>query len=217
MLGIPLQQVKVVIDNQGLKDDLIEVFEQWLPKQSTSQQTAYIYFSGRALVDPETGAVSLLPYDGSVTAASRAFSLARLQRALSRTSLKQAVLILDLSLEPLPGAVPGRAVPPQWTQQNAEGDTNRLLVMVGNSVVQEAQAYQPGQHGLFTYFLLKGLRGAADLDKNGTVLTGELCAYVQGQVETVTRAQSGTTQQMLCLPAYGERSPLRGIPVTKVH
>ncbi|MBI4000349.1 MAG: hypothetical protein HY348_01005, partial [Nitrospira defluvii] len=109
VLGIPSQQVKVVIDNKGLKDDLIEVFEQWLPKQSTSQQTAYIYFSGRAVVDQETGAVSLLPYDGSVTAASRVFSLARLQRALARAPLKQAVLMLDLSLEPLPGAGPGRA------------------------------------------------------------------------------------------------------------
>lgn len=217
VLGIPPQQVKVVIDNQGLKDDLVEVFEQWLPKQSTSQQTAYIYVSGRALVDPETGAVSLLPYDGSVTATSRLFSLARLQRALSRASLKQAVLMLDLSLEPLPGALPGRAVPPQWTQQIAEGDSNRLLTIVGNSALQEAQAYQPGQHGLFTYFLLKGLRGAADLDKNGTVLTGELCAYVHGQVETITRTQSGTAQQTLCLPGSGERSPLQGIPVTKVH
>ena len=90
-------------------------------------------------------------------------------------------------------------------------------MMVGNSAVQEAQAYQPGQHGLFTYFLLKGLRGAADLDKNGTVLTGELCAYVHGQVERAARTQSGTEQQTLCLPGSGEKSPLRGIPVTKVH
>ncbi len=217
ILGIPSQQVKVVIDNQGLKDDLIEVFEQWLPKQSASQQTAYIYISGRAVVDQETGAVSLLPYDGSMTAANRIFSLARLQRALTRASLKQAVLMLDLSLEPSPGSVPSRAVPPQWSQQDTEGDKDRLMLMVGNSAVQEAQAYQPGQHGLFTYFLLKGLRGAADLDKNGTVLTGELCAYVHGQVDAVTRTQSGTAQQTLCLPPPGEFSPLRGIPVTKVH
>ena len=38
ILGIPSQQVKVLIDNHGLKDDLIEVFEQWLPKQSGPRQ-----------------------------------------------------------------------------------------------------------------------------------------------------------------------------------
>ena len=217
ILGIPPQKVKVVIDDKALKDDLIDVFEQWLPKQGASQQTAYIYFSGRAVVDQETGAVSLLPYDGTAVATSRAFSLARLQRALVRASLKQAVLMLDLSLEPSPGYDLGRAMMPRWVQEDAGGEHGRLMVMVGNSALQEAQAYQQGQHGLFTYFLLKGLRGAADLDKNGTVLTGELCAYVHGQVDAVTRTQSGTAQQTLCLPASGEFSPLRGIPVTKFH
>ena len=91
------------------------------------------------------------------------------------------------------------------------------MLMVGNSGIQEAQAYQPGQHGLFTYFLLKGLRGAADLDKNGNVLTGELCAYVHGQVGAVAQAQAGNPQQTLCIPAVGERSPLRAIPIIKNH
>ena len=91
------------------------------------------------------------------------------------------------------------------------------MLMAGNSAVQEAQAYQPGQHGLFTYFLLKGMRGAADLDQNGSVLTGELCAYVHGQVRAVAQTQSGNAQLTLCLPAAGERSALRTIPLTKPH
>lgn len=213
VLGIPSQQVKVVVDDRALKDDLIEVFEQWLPKQSASQHTAYIYMSGRALVDQKTGAVSLLPYDGSTLATSRVFSLARLQRALTRTSLKQVVLMVDLSLEPAPDSVSAQPVPPQWSPQGQEGDKGRLLVMVGNSTLQEARAYQPGQHGLFTYFLLKGLRGAADLDKNGTVVTGELCTYVQGQVASNARSALGATQQPICIPEAAPTSPLRVIPL----
>jgi hypothetical protein len=216
VLGIHPQKVKVLLDAKGLKDDLIEAFEQWLPKQSNSAQTAYIYFSGRALVDQETGAVSLIPYDGTSSGASRAFSLPRLQRALARASIKQAVLMLDISLEPSPGSDPARTVTPRWPQQD-EGAEERVMLMAGNSAVQEAQAYQPGQHGLFTYFLLKGMRGAADLDQNGSVLTGELCAYVHGQVRVVAQTQSGNAQQTLCLPAAGERSALRTIPLTKPH
>lgn len=217
ILGIPPHKVKVVIDGDGLKDDLADVFEQWLPTQAGAKQTAYIYVSGRALVDQETGAVSLLPYDGTMASTSRTFSLARLQRALTHASLKQAVLMLDLSLEPLAGSGSVRTAMPRWNHQDSAGENDRLMIMVGNSALQEAQAYQPGQHGLFTYFLLKGLRGAADLDKNGTVLTGELCAYVHGQVEAATRMQSGNAQQTLCIPGAGERSLLRGIPVTKPH
>jgi hypothetical protein len=217
VLGVPPQKVKVLSDAKALKDDLIEVFEQWLPKQGGPQATVYIYLSGRAVVDQETGVVSLLPYDGTRAAASRTFSLARLQRALTKASVKQAVLMLDLSLEPSSGSDPGRVVPPRWTQQDSGGEPDRTMLMIGNSGMQEAQAYQPGQHGLFTYFLLKGLRGAADLDKSGNVLTGELCAYVHGQVSAVTQTQAGNPQQTICLPAAGEGASLRGISVTKTR
>lgn len=218
VLGIPPQRVKVVSDVNGLKDDLVDLFEQWLPKHGGSQQsTTYIYVTGRAVVDQETGVVSLIPYDGTLGGVSRTFSLARLQRALTKASVKQAVLMLDLSLESSSGSDPGRVVPPRWTQPDSGGEPDRVMLMVGNSGIQEAQAYQPGQHGLFTYFLLKGLRGAADLDKNGNVLTGELCAYVHGQVGAVAQAQAGNPQQTLCFPAAGERSPLRAIPIIKNH
>jgi hypothetical protein len=216
ILGIPPQKVRVALDEKGLRDDLIDVFEQWLPQQGGPQQTVYVYFSGRAVVDQETGIVSLVPFDGTPSGTSRAFSLARLQRALARASMKQAVLMLDLSLEPSSGSDPGRAMPPRWNQQDSGEGKDRVMVMVGNSSLQEAQAYQPGQHGLFTYFLLKGLRGAADLDKNGTVLTGELCTYVRRQVESIAQSKSGGTQHPLCLPEAGQASLLQTLPLSKI-
>ena len=215
VMGIPPQKVKVVLDAKGLKDDWIEVFEQWLPKQAGPHTTAYVYVAGRAVVDHETGAVSLLPYDATVSGSTRAFSLARLQRALANAPVKQAVVMLDLSLEPSSGSDPARVAQPQWISQIANGDQERVMLLVGNSTLQEAQAYQPGQHGLFTYFLLKGLRGAADLDKNGSVLTGELCTYVQRQVTAVGRSTSGDTQQPLCLPDANGSSPLRQLRLSK--
>lgn len=215
VLGLPPQKVKVALDAKGLKDDWIELFEQWLPKHAGPSTTAYVYVAGRAVVDSETGAVAMLPYDATVSGQTRTFSLARLQRALANAPVKQAVVMLELSLEPSAGSDPGRIVPPRWLPHDAGGEQDRVMLMVGNAAVQEAQAYQPGQHGLFTYFLLKGMRGAADLDKNGTVLTGELCAYVHGQVGAIAHTQSGAIQETLCLPAAGDRSPLRGMVVSR--
>jgi len=39
---------------------------------------------------------------------------------------------------------------------------------------------------VFTYFLLKGLQGAADSNHDGTVTTGELFNYVQSEVRKAT-------------------------------
>jgi uncharacterized caspase-like protein len=82
--------------------------------------------------------------------------------------------------------------------------------MVGNPAVQEAHGYDPGRHGLFTYQLLKGLGGAADLDKNGTILAGELCTYTKWQVLKVAHEQ-----EPLCLPAPGQGASVRLQPVAR--
>ena len=50
-----------------------------------------------------------------------------------------------------------------------------------------------GGHGVFTYFLLKGLNGDADYNKDGRVTLGELIPYLSEQVRRETRnAQSPT-------------------------
>ncbi len=216
-MGIPSQRVKVIQDSDVMKEDLAEVFEKWLPQQAEPRSTALVYVSGRGVVDPATGAVFLVPFDGTAAPPSRLYSLARLQRALARTSIQQAVLLLDLSLEPAQGKnVPEGAVPAWDASENGQG-TGRLMWIIGNNALQDAHAYRPGQHGLFTYYLFKGLRGAADLDNNGTVLAGELCTYVHRQVQDVAKHQYGNAQEPLCLPNAGQSSRLRLLPLSKPH
>jgi hypothetical protein len=215
-MGVPSQRVRLMQDAHVMKDDLVEVFEQWLPRQADPRGTALVYVSGRAVVDAATGAVSLVPFDGSASTPTRLFSLARLQRALARASIQQAVLLLDLSLESTPGADPAGNLVPAW-DGIGNGQVGRLMWIIGNNALQDAHAYRPGQHGLFTYYLFKGLRGAADLDKNGTVLAGELCAYVHRQVQDVAKHQYGNAQEPLCLPNAGQPSHLRALPLSKPH
>jgi hypothetical protein len=216
-MGIPSQRVRLMQDDQVMKEDLVEVFEQWLPRQSDPRSTALVYVSGRALVDAATGAVSLVPFDGAASAPTRLFSLARLQRALARASIHQAVLLLDLSLESTPGTDPAENLAPAWDRVDNGQGTDRLMWIIGNNALQDAHAYRPGQHGLFTYYLFKGLRGAADLDKNGMVLAGELCTYVHRQVQDVAKHQYGNAQEPLCLPNAGQPSRLRVLPLSKPH
>ena len=216
-MGVPSQRVRLMQDAHVMKDDLVEVFEQWLPRQADPRSTALVYVSGRALVDPATGAVSLVPFDGSPSAPTRLFSLARLQRALARASIQQAVLLLDLSLESTPGADPAGDLVPAWDGFGNGQGADRFMWIIGNNALQDTHAYRLGQHGLFTYYLFKGLRGAADLDKNGMVVAGELCAYVHRQVQDVAKHQYGNAQEPLCLPNAGHPSRLRALPLSKPH
>lgn len=216
--GIPSKRVKLLIDEHALKDDLIEAFEDWLPQQAEAGGVVFVFFSGRAQVEPSTGSVVLLPYEGNIGASLKGFSLRRLQTALAGLPVQQAVVLLDVTLAIPPGAtVPdGRAtgLDPVWgTPEVADG---KLVQMIGVSQSQLTHQYEQGKHGLFTYFLLKGLAGAADRDHNGTVVAGELFEYAQRQVSMTAKADFGNEQDPACVPALVPASKAWNIPMARI-
>lgn len=212
--GIPAERIRRLFDDRALKGDLVEAFEEWLPKQADGTTVVYVFIAGRGLVDPATGAVSVIPFDGTVGSSGRLYSLRRLQEALSRLPAQRAIVIVDLSLELLAGQDGVAPSAPTWPQE--EPGKERMMWMVGNRAVQEAHYYDLGQHGLFAYQLLKGLGGAADIDKDGTILAGELCMYAKGQVGKMAREQFGNAQEPLCVPGPGQGAMVRLQPVAKL-
>lgn len=111
--------------------------------------------------------------------------------------------MFDVSLDPSPGADLTTMPSADWTSGLDEQRKDVEMWMVGNHRLQEAHVSEQGKHGLFTYQLLRGLQGLADLDRDGLVVAGELCLYARGEVARVTRQQSGNKQDPLCLPRSG--------------
>ena len=128
--------------------------------------------------------------------------------------LKRAVVMLDLSLEPMPGADPAAGGEALWNGGGTDSQS-RVMWMVGNKALQDAHAYEPAKHGLFTYALLKGLHGLADLDRDGTVVAGELCTYARGEATRVAQDHLGNGQEPLCVPAAGQGALVRRHPMAK--
>jgi uncharacterized caspase-like protein len=211
--GIPSERVRVLVDTHALKSDLAEVLEEWLPKQVDPTTVVYVSVTGRGVVEATTGAVSMMLFDSTATSDTRLYSLRRLQESLATLPIQRAVVMLDLSLERAPGKEAAGMISPLWEQEGSGKE--KIMWMVGNRAVQEAHNYDPGRHGLFTYQLLKGLGGAADFDKNGTILAGELCTYTKWQVLKMAREQYGNEQQPLCLPGPGQGASVRLQPVVR--
>lgn len=61
-----------------------------------------------------------------------------------------------------------------------------------------------GGHGVFTYYLLKGLRGEADINHDGVVTAGELFPWVRQQVAAAT----ADSQTPVWFPGLAENLPL---------
>jgi len=212
--GLAADRVRVLTDGHGLKQDLAETFDEWLQKRVDPNTVVYVYVAGRALVDGVTGAVSLVPHDGTTASTGRVYSIRRLQESLARLPIQRAILMFDVSLEHAAGADPATGAAPVWEVGPTDASA-KMMWMIGNNGLQEAQAFEPGRHGLFTYQLLRGLQGPADLDRDGTVAAGELCAFARGEVARMTSEQIGSSQQPVCLPAPGQGALVRIHPMAK--
>jgi hypothetical protein len=212
--GIPAERIRRLFDSRALKGDLVETFEEWLPKQADATTVVYVFIAGRGLVDPSTGAVSVIPFDGTATSSARLYSLRRLQESLNKLPVQRAIVMVDLSLEHMPVQNGAGPAAPVWLQE--EQGKERVMWMVGNRAVQDAHHFDLGHHGLFAYQLLKGLGGAADVDGDGTILAGELCVYARGQVAKMAREQFGNEQDPLCVPGPGQGAMVRLQPVAKL-
>lgn len=213
--GVSSKRIKVMTDDHALKDDLAEVFEEWLPTQAESGGLVFIFFSGRAVVDPLTGAVSLLPHEGSPKASRKSFSLRRLHTALSRLPIQQAIVFLDVALSTpsAPGSLDGKE--PVWGAADLLDGKIVQMISVSNRM-QQSHQYEEGRHGLFTYHLLKGLGGAADGDHNGTVAVGELFEYARTRVASAARSDYGNEQEPTCVPALSPTAKAWALPLARV-
>lgn len=214
MGGVPAERIRRLFDSRALKSDLAETFEEWLPQQVDPTTVVYVFVSGRGVVEPATGAVSVIPFDGTATSGGRLYSLRRLQEALIKLPILRAIVMVDLSLEHVSGNDGAGQAVPIWPQE--EQGKERIMWMIGNRAVQETHSFDLGQHGLFTYQLLRGFGGAADVDKDGTILAGELCTYTKGQVLRMAREQFVNEQEPLCVPGPGQGATVRLQPVAKL-
>ncbi|HZS12159.1 MAG TPA: hypothetical protein VFA38_07900, partial [Nitrospirales bacterium] len=169
--GVPPSNVRMLQDKKALRPDIEEAILDWLPAHLAPESLVIVYFSGQAKVAP-SGEVFLVPFEGGSSTA-RLYPLKDLQAALDRLKARHVVLIFDGPVSKL-GDGKGRVKDPQWDAGGAGGHVIRLIgAGTGASVESEKL-----RHGLFTYHLVRGLRGEADENLNGEVTLGELAAYL---------------------------------------
>ena len=64
-----------------------------------------------------------------------------------------------------------------------------FTVMTAAAGDQTAKPLEEAKHGMFSYFLMKGMEGDADTNQDNQITAGELHAYVQ---ERVIQQSSGS-------------------------
>lgn len=193
--GLPQNNVRLLRDWSALRPDIEEAVLDWLPAKTTKDSVVVIYFAGQAMVSP-SGDTFLIPYDGSLGSPTRLYPLKELEAALGRLKAKQVLFIFDGTV--LKNGADGRTKvgPPKWT-----GTSGSVLHVTATTGFGKSLESDTLHHGLFTYYLLRGLRGEADANRNGEVTIGEVTAYINRKVPAAARSTFKQEQQPQILSA----------------
>ncbi|ALA60076.1 conserved exported protein of unknown function [Nitrospira moscoviensis] len=207
--GVPASNVRLLQDWKALRPDIDEALLDWLPPRMNKDAVVIVYFAGQAIVTP-TGEVLLVPYEGSPSSTTRLYPLKDLESALARLKAKQTILLFDGMVSRLHSDPKAKSVAPRW---ETGGATVRVIGGEGYAKGIEDDKHR---HGLFTYYLLRGLRGDADTNRDGEVTLGELAAYVSQKVSWASKTHFNSDQHPHVWPVLKSGDKSSSLVLTKL-
>jgi uncharacterized caspase-like protein len=182
----------------------------FLARSARKDDTVVIFFAGHGApeIDPrgverDGLAKYLIPSDADVEDLySTALPMDELQTIFSRIESERVVAFLDACYS---GATGGRTFSSKKTRAGSVDDLflDRLTRSKGRAIVTASRTNEVSielpelGHGIFTYYLVNGLKGAADLNRDGIVSLQELYEYVEQQVTSKSRNVGGNQHPVM--------------------
>jgi hypothetical protein len=208
--GVPASNILLLQDWKAIRSDIDEALLDWLPPHMNKDMVVIVYFAGLASVS-STGETFLVPYDGTATTTSRAYPMKDLEAALSRLKAKQTVFLFDGIVSRMGTESRTKTTLPQW---NPTGSS--ALHIIGTSGIGQGLENDQHRHGLFTYYLLRAMRGEADTNRDGNVTVGETVSYLSQKVRWASKTYMNQEQRPFAVPAISPTDPTATLILTKV-
>lgn len=208
-LGFPERNVIMLTNSSASRAGLVKNIERRLPEIVHDDSTVFFYYSGHGAPDPVTGKAYLVPFDGDPAyLEDTAYPVERLYRKLGSLKVKQVIVALDSCFSGAGGrSVLAKGTRPLVTKINEGQVPANVIALTASGASQIAGALDDQGHGAFTYFLLKGLNGAAE-DDQGHVTVSSLFDYLKPKVEDAARRENRDQTPRL-IAADGSRVELR--------
>ena len=193
-LGVPANKIKLLTDTKANRVDLLQAMKSWMRTEVNGKSDVYIFFAGHGLASADGSKTYLLPADGDRDLLDET-SILRDDLIASSKGAKTITMFLDTCYSGgtrtneilLADARPIAIVP------DKSALPLNVTVLAAASGAQLSSTYEAAKQGLFSYWLMKGLEGDADTNKDKKITAGELHEYVSKQVGPM--AQSRNRQQ----------------------
>ncbi|MDA9614072.1 caspase family protein [Pelagibacteraceae bacterium] len=200
--GVPQNNIKYLFNENAKEKSKFDI-KRWLKKNVRKNTEVYVYFSGHGIALNNGKDLYLLTNDTQPDFVEEtAFNRNEIFNDIAQYNPKSVTAFLDTCYsgagradgEMLLAMAKGLVVVDEQQQQLPDNFT----LFTAASAQESAWSLPEAKHGTFSYFLMKGMEGEADLNKDKKLTNGELQEYLLDNVGRF--AQQQQTPQMIGNP-----------------
>lgn len=195
---IPAENVTLLLNEEASLTRLRSILGTHLKSKAGKDDMVIIYFAGHGatekdVMSPDGDGLEkyLLPYDANPKDLyASALPMREISHVFHRIRSERLIFLVDSCYS---GASGGRTISLTEMRANiSDAFLDRIASGKGRIILTASGANEVSvedeklQHGVFTYFLLEGLRGKADTDKDGVITVDEVYGYVSKHVPQAT-------------------------------
>jgi hypothetical protein len=161
------------------------------------ESDVFIYYSGHGAPDPESKDGYFVPVDCDPAMVDvTGYSLDLFYSKINNLGAKSITVVIDACFS---GASGGgmllKNISPVFIKVDETGRlADEVTVFTSASGEQVSSWYPEKKHSLYTYYFLKGLKGAADQDGNQAITVEEIQSYVLDKVSYMARKLNSREQ-----------------------
>ncbi len=187
--GASRNNIKLLIDKDATSTKMYGALEKWLPAKIQSDQTdVIVFFAGHGLASVDGKNLYLLMQDSDTDLLSRtALSRTELFKLINQHNPKSVKMFFDTCYSGQSRdekTLLASARPIRIGIKESDGVPDNFTVFTASQDDQISSGLKEAKHGIFSYYLMKGLEGQADKNKDREITNGELLAYMENKVNS---------------------------------
>lgn len=198
--GFPKENVRLLVDEGATLKAIKSTIGNWLAKSVTPEDMVLLFYSGHGGVDADPSGEEadglnkyIIPSDAKLNDLySTALLNAELSIMLDRVRSNQFIFLIDCCYSG--GATNNIGAMRTISNTKVSSDIYGQLANQGRVVISASRPEQVSfevtqlGHGIFTYHLLDGLKGKANIDRNAFVSLMEMYLYLSREVNKTAQS-----------------------------
>ena len=187
VFGIRDDNIKLLVNENASLVGSLEAISIWLPGKIRKNQTdLIIFFAGHGLASTDGKELYLLPSDGNADLLART-GLPRTEifDQITKLKPKSVTIFLDTCYSGVSRdeqMLLASARPIRIEVVEDESIPRNFTIFTATKLKQISSGLDEAKHGIFSYYLMKGLEGNADSNNDKKITNGELLAYLNENV-----------------------------------